>query len=230
MPEAIRDFFGAHYDVLKDFAGPTVTLVGFIVTALIAYFGFRNFERWKREQLEERRMEVAFEALELAYKTKHAFEHIRSPLIYDYEWEDMPQVPGDTDDKRRRRGSYYAIAKRLGANKEFFDAVWKAHAKCMAIFGPHAEEIFLELHKARRQIEIAYEMLLRHLNDAPMNPDPNADLWRQLRADLAAADGALANEGDRVGRRLDAFRDGIEKLCRPVMDREFGKPQKRPVA
>lgn len=224
----MRDWLIAHYDVLKDFAGAAVTLIGFVLTTILAIIGFNTFGRWKREQLEERRIEIAFEALNIAYQTKHVFEHIRSPLISDYEWQDMPVAAGDTDDRHRRRGSYYAIGKRLAANKEYFNSVWKVHAKCMAIFGPHVEEVFLELHWARRLIEIACDMLIRHLDEPPLVPDPHADLWQQLRADLAAAEGALANEGDRVGRRLTAFRDGIEKLCRPIVDREFGKqPRKR---
>jgi hypothetical protein len=219
----MHDWFVAHYNVLKDFAGPVVALLSLFVTIIIAIFGFSTFGRWKREQLEGRRIDVAFSALDLAYKTRHVFDHVRGALIDDYEWADMPEVAGDTEDKRRRRGAYYAIGRRLEANKEFFEAVWICHAKCMAVFGPSVEDTFLELHKARRDIEIAIRMLIGHLNDAPLQPDPNADLWQQLRGDLCAAEGALAKEGDRVGHHLIAFRDGIEKLCRPIVDREYGK-------
>jgi hypothetical protein len=93
----------------------------------------------------------------------------------------------------------------------------------MAVFGPVVEEIFLELHKARRQVEIAIKMLIDHLDDLPLRPDPNAELWQQLRADLCAPEGELAREGDRVGRHLIAFRERIERLCRPVVDRKYGK-------
>jgi hypothetical protein len=96
----VRDWFLAHYDLLKDFSAPILTLVWFGVTSVIVYFGFRSFDRWKREQLEERRMEVAFEALRIAYQSKHVFEHIRSPLVETYEWEKMPEHPGDDNNKR----------------------------------------------------------------------------------------------------------------------------------
>jgi hypothetical protein len=92
--ERMHQWFLAHYEVMKDFAGPTATVLGFGVTVIIAYFGFRGFERWKREQLEERRMEIAFQALKLAYQSTFVFEHIRSPLIEGYEWADMPQRAG----------------------------------------------------------------------------------------------------------------------------------------
>jgi hypothetical protein len=72
----------------------------------------------------------------------------------------------------------------------------------MAIFGPEIEDTFLELHKARRAIEVACQMLHRHLDDLPLNPDPNRNLWQQLRADLCGAEGEFAPEGDRVGKRL----------------------------
>jgi len=108
-------------------------------------------------------------------------------------------------------------------DSEFFESVWEVHAKCMAMFGPQVEETFLELHKARRGVEIAIEMLIRHLDDAPTTPDPSGDLWQQLRADLCGAEGALSKEGDRIGRQLTEFRDGMEALCRPVLERGIGK-------
>lgn len=219
----MEGWFAAHYDTLKDLSGPAISLLGLLATIVLAVIGFTTLGRWRRERVEGRRIEVAFEALEIAYKTKHVFEYIRSPLIEGYEWVDMPQVASDTDDIRSRRGSLYAIGKRVDANKDFFEEVWKCHAKCMAVFGPSAEEIFLELHKARQKIDIAIKMLIRHVDDAPIRPDPHADLWQQLRADLCGAEGELANDGDRVGRHLTAFKDGIEKLCRPVVDRTYGR-------
>jgi hypothetical protein len=216
------EWFSMHYEVLKDFAGPTVTLLGFGVTAIIAYFGFRNFERWKREQLEERRMEVAFQALKVAYQSTFVFEHIRSPLVESYEWADMPQRPGDSEDKRAMRGSYYAVRKRIDSNRDFFKTVWDIQPACMAMFGAKIHNTFLELHKARRQIEVACQMLYNHVDDLSVS-DPDKSLWQQLRADLCGAEGQFAPEGDRIGKQLIAFKQGIELVCRPVVEHQVGK-------
>src|SRR5260370_40659673 len=105
MWDALIAFFRAHYDFFKDFTTPMLTVIGFTITLGLGVAGFRSFKKWRREQIEERRIEVAFEALNIAYKAKHVFEHIRAPLIYDYEWDDMPAVLGDTNDRRRHRGS-----------------------------------------------------------------------------------------------------------------------------
>ena len=47
-----------------------LTLVGFLITIVIAISGFRTFGRWKRERIEERRIDIAFDALSVAAESK----------------------------------------------------------------------------------------------------------------------------------------------------------------
>jgi hypothetical protein len=212
----LREWSLVHYEFIKDFAGPAVTLLGIGVTASIAYFGFRSFGRWKREQLEARRMEIAFQALKLAYQSTFIFENIRSPLVEEYEWKDMPQKAGDDESRRKTRGVYFAVMKRIRSHKDFFMAVWDIQPACMAIFGTDIEKTFLSLHQARRAIEVACQMLSNHLDDPPQTRDPQKNLWRQLWADINGAE-PYAPDGDRVGKQLAAFREGIERVCLPVV-------------
>jgi hypothetical protein len=44
-----------------------LTIIGFCITIGIAIGGFRTFGRWKREKIEEKRIDVAIEALALTY-------------------------------------------------------------------------------------------------------------------------------------------------------------------
>jgi hypothetical protein len=188
-----------------------LSLVAAIILAII---GFRTFGRWKREQVEGRRIEVAFDALEVAYKAKHVFDYIRGPL-QDHELASMVHLSDDDEYKR-----CFATSLRIEANKAFFEDAWKCHTKCMSVFGPPAEAVFLELHEARRCVQIAAKTLLKE------KPDCNVDLWPQLRADICGvADGQLAPEGDRVGRHVTAFREGIEKSCGPIVNRKYGSPR-----
>jgi hypothetical protein len=74
------------------------TIAGFIVTIGIAVGGFRTFARWKREKLEERRIEVALEVLAITYESKYVFDQIRSAMSFEYEWKDTchsPQLSGE---------------------------------------------------------------------------------------------------------------------------------------
>jgi hypothetical protein len=113
-----------------------LTIVGFLITLGIAIGGFRTFGRWKREKLEERKIEIAFEGLSIAYETKFIFDAIRSPAAFPYEWRDMPRMDGETDNDWSRRGSFYAILKRIANNKDFFERIWKLQPRFMAVFKP----------------------------------------------------------------------------------------------
>ena len=73
---------------------PLLTIIGFFVTIGIAHFGFRTFERWKREKIEEKRIDIAIEALELAYDCQEVFEIIRSVGTLGSEYADMPRRDG----------------------------------------------------------------------------------------------------------------------------------------
>jgi hypothetical protein len=203
-----------------------LTLVGFVITALIAIGGFRTFGRWKREKLEEKRIDLALEALAFAHKSKFIFDSIRSAMAFSYEWDDMPVVAGEDDNRRSSRGEFYAVFKRMGHNKEFFEKAWDLQVRCSAMFGMKAQELFLLMHRARREIEVSAEMLFRDPHTSHPTPE-NLATWNQFRADVWEAYGALAPEGDKVGKKLTAFRDGIEGLCRPVIDRNYGRTPRK---
>jgi hypothetical protein len=96
------------------------TIIGFAITIVIAVGGFRSFGRWQREQIEEKRIDTAVDALVLIREAKWVFDNIRSPMSFDYEWKDMPKTEGEDDALRRTKGSYFAILKRVQFHREFF--------------------------------------------------------------------------------------------------------------
>ena len=126
------------------------TIVGLVMTGCISIAGLRTFDKWKREKLEERRIECALDALSIAYHTKHIFDYVRSPMSSSYEWEEMPGKPGEPEERRAKRGEYFAVLKRIEKTKDFFDSVWKLQPRFITLFGAETEETFLILHKARR--------------------------------------------------------------------------------
>lgn len=206
-----------------------LTITGFIITAIIAFASFRTFNRWRREQLESRRIEMALDALAMSYESKFIFQHIRGPMSFSYEWEDMPQRPHESDDERRRRGTFFATLKRVEHNKEFFERAWKMQARCAALFGPEMEKVFLLVQEARREIEVSAGMLLDGFSAGETSSKENRELLHKLRAAVWAEYGPLAKDGDLVGEKLDRFRSEIEEICRPLIDREFKATRKKVV-
>jgi len=206
----------SHYDVLKDFSGPVLTVIGFVITIGLAFAGLKTFDKWKREKIEERRIETAIDALALAYESKIVFRSIRSSMSNSNEYKEMPASDGETEQKRTLRGSYWVVGKRIYENKDYFDRVWKLQPLVMAIFSEEMEDIFGKLHEARAMIQVASQTL--SWDAPPSSTVENIALQKQMRIDLW---GGGSNDTDRVQRSLDEFRKGIERVCKPVVDREF---------
>jgi transposase-like protein len=160
---------------------PLLTLIGFAITLGLGVAGFNTFGKWKRQLIEERRLETAIEALSLAYESKYVFDIIRSPMSFEYEWDDMPKTQGETEKERRRKGSFYAVARRIRLNKDFFERAFKLQPRCMAMFGKEAEDIFMLMHQARRAIEVSSQMLAWKVSQYEDHepPDHNAAFYEQ---------------------------------------------------
>ena len=200
------------------------TIIGFIITVVISICGFRTFEVWKKEKIEEKRIGVAIDTLSLVYESKFIFDYIRNEMTFSYEWSDMPEE-FKVDGKDGNSCSYYAILKRIESQKDFFERSWKVKVLCMAIFGPDVERIFLLMHQSLREIQTSAEMLLK-CREPNVRTDLNIETWNRFRADIWPAYHVYAKDGDRVGRKLAEFRSEMENLCRPVIDHKVGVPQK----
>lgn len=200
--------------------GHLLTIVGMVITVWIAIAGFRTIEHWRREKIEEKKIDISIQALALSYKSKLVFDAIQSAMAYGHEWADMPEK--GPQNERSQRGAFYAVLKRVENNKEFFQRAWELQVECAAIFGPHVETVFLNVQRARREIEVAAQMLW----ETPFsNDDPqNKKLWEEMRAAVWGESYAqVFKVEDKVGKLLREFRDGVETLCRPVVGAQYTK-------
>lgn len=223
----MQEWFVAHYVVLKDFSGPALTVVGFAITVTLAIVSFRTFDKWKQEKIEENRIDVALKTLAIAFESVIILDEIRAPLRHEYEWDKMPKT-GESEDRRRRKGSHWAVLKRMDDRKEYFDRVWAVQPTFMAVFGPETEKIFEKLHRARNRVAASAGALIDEvgIEHDPANQDIRNYL-KQLRIDTSCSQGQSGREGDEVGKMVVEFRSEIEALARPVIDRRFGRKKRR---
>jgi hypothetical protein len=226
MCAAFKDWFHLHYQLLKDFAPSTVAMLGLILTTVVAVAGFRSFGRWKREKIEERRIEVALDALALAYEAGFRFEGIRSTILREDEYADIDAPSKDPSRfivHRDGQRSPYAVLKRMNNSHEFFQKVFDIEPKFMAIFGAETEEIFAQLYDAKQMVETSAQALYE---EARIEHDPSDQQARerlmQLRRTIFASKGKIADD-DKVGQKVLEFKRRIEALCRPIVDQTFGR-------
>jgi hypothetical protein len=135
----------------------------------------------------------------------------------------MPAISGESEDERSRRGKYFGVLRRIERNNEFFKEVFRVEPQVMALFGAGTEDIFCELHEARRQMEVSAGLLFQHFREErekQLAEDTKGLRQRQLE-DIDWAEASGADKGDRIGAKLAAFRERMEKLCRPIVERGY---------
>lgn len=192
-----------------------LTVIGFILTGLIAIAGFRSFEKWKREKLEEKRIEIGFEALALGYEAKSILDGIRNPGSVDVEWADLNGDEG----QRQRAGPFFATLKRLEKNSEYFERVWRLQPRFMAAFGKDTAAIFQKIHQARSSVQVSAGMLMR----AAFRNEPYRDDQFRIKLEAAVWN---TDENDEIGSLISDFENAIEAKCFPIVRHRF-RPSSR---
>ena len=147
-----------------------LTIIGFGITVSIAVGGFQTFGRWRRQQIEERRIDIAFEALSIAQESKFIFDRIRASNGSESEWRSMAIKPGETEQDRAMRGGSYAILVRMEAARDYFERVSRLQPKAIAVFGTAVERAFERLNRAAGYVhESAIELIpFPHQSDLTM--------------------------------------------------------------
>jgi hypothetical protein len=132
------------YELFKDFTAPVVALLGITVTGTVAALGLKSFEKFKREKIEERRIEVSIDALALAYEAKYVFESIRARVRSNDEDDGGVILEGDVQVRLRDgQRAAYVVLKRLRTHEDFFESAYRLQPRFMAVFGADTIRSFI---------------------------------------------------------------------------------------
>ncbi len=164
--------------------------------------------------LAKRRAEVAENVLAMFYRTKRAFEAIRSPMIWANE---MVAEEGIAEDVVRNDG--YGVMRRMRDYSGLFSDLEAMRFTCGALFGQEATAPYDEIVKAHNQVFHAAESLLRYRNSEDM---PQLQGFLQKMRRLAFAMTVLDDDGkelpDLLAAQVDAAITSIEGTCRPALE------------
>jgi hypothetical protein len=210
--EGLKDFFVAHYDVFKDFAGPAVALLGVLATFGVALKGLNSFERWRRERIEEKRIQVAIDVLSIAHEATIAFSAVRGRFIANYEYADMsdPSNPSTHGVCKDGQTGPYVVLRRLRNFDELFQRAAKLEPLYVALFDTQAGDEFARLFEAKQRLEVVASTLFDDCrNDLAPNDQQGRDQRRAWREEIYG-------EG-KVSEALGQFKASVEARCRPLV-------------
>jgi hypothetical protein len=131
----------------------------------------------------------------------------------------MP-TEGLSEKEQDRRRSLYAVINRVQRHVGFFERVLALQPKFMAVFGRETDAVFMKLYRARNNIQAAIDVLM-------MTEDPRpdeADMVAQPRSDIFNSKGPKVKEPERTKKLVAEFRDDVERICAPLVNREFKGP------
>jgi hypothetical protein len=186
-----------------------LTSLGLLITFGIATLGFRTFDKWKREKIEERRIDIALEALALAYEAESVFASTR-------EWPELADI--EDPDRRRAAASYFGVLKRLDNHKDYFERVWKVQPRFMAVFGKDRADIFKRVHEAHSNIFFSAMRLMQSAKNGELYGDTHRQQYRErLENDVYNAD----EDSDRIAPKVKEFVAGVEKCCLPLVTHRY---------
>lgn len=180
------------------------TLAGAAAVAYAAWVGGNTFDSWKRQKVEERRMDAAERIMTLAYRLKYDFQSVCSPWMSGGEIDkakaDLTSAKADwadslTEDRQRRMTTAQAYFNRLSHYSDDWQEIWSLKPIALAFFGREVEETLHEFWKHYIEISTSAE--------AYIEPSGDDEFEKKLRKTLFGH-GELPKEIDKSVNKLEA--------------------------
>ena len=186
--------------------------------AFAAVKGSNAFSVWRRQKIEERRIEAAERILALAYRLSRAISSIRHPMMWvgplneaekrlrekGTELDHMP------DERRRRIIHAQAVFDRINSFKNEWDEVAEATPVAKALFNDDVEQA---LSKIWRQSHVVAAAAEGYVDD----DGTDDDFSKRIRGDLWEALGSVGKDSDEISKTISECVQMIEIELVPVI-------------
>lgn len=165
----------------------------------------RAFAAWKR------RTEFAEEALADFYRARDVINAARSPGSFSDEGQTRQKADWETESDTRTLNAYFATVERLANNRELFAQILARRYRFLALFSPSAVTLYDDLFKVEIEIRTSVQMLDWTYPERAQGSLPNdRRTWERVICDIQSKD-------DPIPGRLNRIVEGIEAICRPVI-------------
>jgi len=188
--------------------------VAVIIASVVAIWGINT---WKREHVGRRRIDLAEETLALFYEARDVINATRSAIgqAGDTELVEEWASYNETDASSGGPAPPPLLALRLSRRqRDLFSRIRAVRFRFAAAFGRDAAQPFYDLLAVRRDIcDAEDEFRLVHDNVNEVTEDHKRRMTELIRVMYTGS-----NDSDPTTRRLNEIVEGVERVCRPVIE------------
>jgi hypothetical protein len=167
-----------------------VEMLAIIIASGVAIFGINA---WRREHIGKRQAELAEDALAMFYEAADAIRHMRSPMGFGHEMEDVERMEGESETKFEARQKASVVFYRYKQHQELFSRLHASRYRFMTLIGKQESKPFDDIHRLTSTIFSSARML--------------ATLWAK---DHYRTDAQREKHWARIGRHEAVFWEGLE--------------------
>jgi hypothetical protein len=181
----------------------------------VAIYGI---DSWRREHRGRRQVDLAEETLALFYEAKDAIAHMRSPIGYSNETDDVEKGKDESEASYGARKSASVVFKRYDQHVEVFNKIHAMRYRFMAQFGADRSRPFDELHKVVREILVAARMLANLWARDHFRNEEAIEKHHESVQKYEKIFWDSYGDEDPINPRLNEIISSIEKSCREIIE------------
>ncbi|WP_153915526.1 hypothetical protein [Shewanella sp. TC10] len=193
----------------------TVKSISIIITIWVAVYGI---DAWRREHVGKRQIELAEDTLALFYEAVDVIKHIRHPMSYANETDEITQLTNESNEQYEARKSASVVFVRYQKNQELFNRLHASRYRFMAQLGKEKAKPFDDIRAVTGKIIGSARMLSKLWARNHFRTD---ERWESHQKDVDKFE-AIFWEGisdeDPINEQLDQIIIEIEKTCKVVIE------------
>jgi hypothetical protein len=192
-------------------------LVGLSAVAA-AVFAYMGLTTWRKELKGKSEYQLAKEVLKSVYKVRDAFNHVRNPAIFQYEYpEQMLDNAGYLKQENEYDDAAYVYEKRWEVMAKAFNELEEHHLEAQVEWGAEFRDVITKLRSCKVELQIAIQQMLERKKNPSENMPNSAEELAQARSILYFH--GSESKHDKFTPEIDEAINEFEKWLRPHIKR-----------
>jgi hypothetical protein len=180
--------------------------------AAAAIFAYVGLSTWRKQLKGGAEYQLAKDVLKAAYRVREAFDAVRNPAIFEYEYpEEMRSTSGHLREEKKYEGTAHVYEKRWEQMASSFKELEEWHLQAQVEWGPEFQNRIKKLRLCRVELMSAIQNLLEGYKDPGAHATTTPQERREARSVLYSGGGP---EFDKFTPQIHEAIDEFEKWLR----------------